>query len=88
MKNKFYHKILFIGFFAAMFTSCNKDKFTPVDMDELNPDIPLTNSALDQWLKVNFLDVYDLKEIRPIICRIMTIKLYCYIFAWLKTKLG
>ncbi len=59
MKNKFYYKILFVVFFAAFITSCNKEKFTPVNMDELNPDIPLSNSALDQWLKTNFLDVYN-----------------------------
>lgn len=59
MKNKFYYKILFIGFLAVFVASCNKEKFSPVDMDDLNPDIPLTNSALDQWLKANFLDVYN-----------------------------
>ena len=41
--------------------SCRKDvDFTPVDMNELNPDVPYNaNTALDQWLKTHFLDTYN-----------------------------
>ncbi len=43
------------------FYSCKKEEnFRKVDMNELNPDVPLnTNSALDQWLKINLLDAYN-----------------------------
>ncbi len=43
------------------FCSCSKEEdFKPVNMNELNPDVPLnTNSALDQWLKTNLLDMYN-----------------------------
>jgi substrate import-associated zinc metallohydrolase lipoprotein len=39
--------------------SCKKDTLTQVDVNELNPDNPLQNTALDQWLKTTFLDEYN-----------------------------
>lgn len=56
---------LFIFFLSlsVLVAACGKDSFTPVDMNDLNPDEPLSNSELDQWLKTTFLDVYNMSVI-------------------------
>ncbi len=58
---KLIKSITLISTGALLFTACNKeDTFTPVNMDDLNPDVPYTaNTALDQWLKTNFVDDYN-----------------------------
>jgi substrate import-associated zinc metallohydrolase lipoprotein len=58
---KIFSKPITYFLIAVFFCSCSKEEdFKPVNMNELNPDVPLnTNSALDQWLKTNLLDMYN-----------------------------
>ncbi len=48
---------------AIFLQACKKETFTPVDMSELNPDEPVAHTALDDWLKENFLDPYNSRVI-------------------------
>lgn len=60
MKQYRSYTLLLILMMGVAFFSCKKDDFKPVDLNELNPDEPLQNSALDQWLKTTFLDPYNI----------------------------
>lgn len=56
----FLRPITFCLLALATVSSCKKDSFTQVDMNDLNPDVPYNaNTPLDQWLKTNFLDLYN-----------------------------
>lgn len=62
MISKFFFKpIVYSGLLIILLNSCRKDdKFTPINMNDLNPDVPYNaNTELDQWLKANLLDVYN-----------------------------
>lgn len=48
---------------CAASSSCKKEKFDQVNVSDLNPDETATNTALDQWLKTNFLDEYNVNVI-------------------------
>lgn len=43
--------------------SCKKESLTDIDISTLNPDDPLLNTELDQWLKKTFLDEYNVDVI-------------------------
>lgn len=43
--------------------SCRKDEFKAVDINDLNPDVTILNTELDQWLKTTFLDEYNVDVI-------------------------
>ena len=63
MKQKLIFNISLLLLMGALFSACKKDKFEPVNMSELNPDEPLANTELDQWLKTTFLDEYNVAVI-------------------------
>ncbi|WP_199137026.1 substrate import-associated zinc metallohydrolase lipoprotein [Pedobacter sp. ASV12] len=50
--------LLAVGLFA-----CRKTEKLNVDYSTFNPDDPRTNTPLDQWLKTNFLDEYNIDVI-------------------------
>lgn len=63
MKQNIIFKLSVLLIMGALFGSCTKDDFEPVNMSELNPDEPLENTELDQWLKTTFLDEYNMDVI-------------------------
>ncbi|RYZ49838.1 MAG: hypothetical protein EOO14_20160, partial [Chitinophagaceae bacterium] len=63
MKHSLINKLMVLFFAGAVLGSCKKDDFTPVNMSELNPDNPIANTELDQWLKTTFLDEYNVDVI-------------------------
>lgn len=63
MKQRISYLLVLSLFMSTVFFSCKKDDFKPIDLNELNPDEPLENSALDQWLKTTFLDKYNINVI-------------------------
>ena len=60
-RNNFLRCSLLILAVSIMGLSCRKDDFTPVNLDNLNTDIPLQNTELDEWLKTTFLDEYNVE---------------------------
>lgn len=50
--------LLYLSVATSVF-SCKKDDFTPVDINTLNPDSTVTYTALDAWIKANYLDPYN-----------------------------
>lgn len=63
LRNYFFRCSLLILVVSLLGLSCRKDDFTKVDMDSLNPDNPIQNTALDEWLKTTFLDEYNIEVI-------------------------
>lgn len=61
MKNRF--KILALIALVATVVSCRKEEKLNVDFSSFNADNPTTNTPLDQWLKTNFLDEYNIEVI-------------------------
>lgn len=58
MKN-IYRFLIFAALVTAI-TSCRKAEKLDVDYSSFNADHPETNTALDQWLRKNFLDAYNI----------------------------
>ncbi|QNR83672.1 hypothetical protein H9N25_17235 [Pedobacter riviphilus] len=61
MKNIFKINILILLICVSF--SCRKTETLNVDYSSFNADDPRTNTALDQWLKSNFLDEYNIDVI-------------------------
>lgn len=57
---KHIYKLLFFAAFATTIVACRKAENLNVDYSGFNADNPQTNTALDQWLKTNFLDAYNI----------------------------
>lgn len=56
---KSFKYILILVAFCATIASCRKEDALNVDVNDLNPDDPAANTALDVWLKSTFLDPYN-----------------------------
>lgn len=56
-------KSLLCLFVVVSVFSCKKDDFTPVDINTLNTDSTTTYTALDAWIKANYLDPYNVDVI-------------------------
>lgn len=63
MSRKIYLPICVLLLLLTAASSCKKEHFTPVDISTLNPDEDAGNTPLDQWLKTNFLDEYNIDVI-------------------------
>lgn len=63
MKKSIVRHIHLLVLLSAALGACRKDAFTPVNPSTLNFDSTTTNTALDQWLKSNFLDEYNVNVI-------------------------
>jgi substrate import-associated zinc metallohydrolase lipoprotein len=61
MKNIF--KLFTVLIMVALVTSCRKTEDLNVDYSSFNADNPTTNTPLDQWLKANFLDEYNIEVV-------------------------
>lgn len=58
---KRYYKLTTLLFaILLVFNACRKEEKLDVDFSSYNQDNPETNTALDQWLKANFLDEYNI----------------------------
>ncbi len=54
------YKFLIFAALVTSITACRKTENLNVDYSTFNADHPETNTALDQWLKTNFLDAYNI----------------------------
>lgn len=54
------YKFLIFAALVTSITACRKAENLNVDYSTFNADHPETNTALDQWLKTNFLDAYNI----------------------------
>lgn len=61
MKN--IYKLFTLIAFIAILVSCRKTENLNVDYSSFNADNPTTNTPLDQWLKANFLDEYNIEVV-------------------------
>ncbi len=61
MKNIF--KLFTVFTMIVLVTSCRKTENLNVDYSSFNADNPTTNTPLDQWLKTNFLDAYNIEVV-------------------------
>lgn len=59
MLKSFSFRLLLCTAIIALFFSCKKDDFKPVDLNSLNPDNTVTYTALDNWITTNFLNPYN-----------------------------
>lgn len=63
LRNKLLRITLVMISACVIGQSCRKESFTPVEVSSLNPDHPLENTPLDDWLKATFLDPYNVEVI-------------------------
>jgi substrate import-associated zinc metallohydrolase lipoprotein len=61
MKNIF--KITLLMLSMVMLFACRKTEVLNVDYSSFNADDPQSNTVLDQWLKANFLDEYNIQVV-------------------------
>ncbi|PTS93197.1 hypothetical protein DBR11_25825 [Pedobacter sp. HMWF019] len=60
---KLIYKLLFFAASVTTVIGCRKTENLDVDYSSFNADNPQTNTALDQWLKTNFLDAYNIEVV-------------------------